>query len=84
MARKFLVFVYGTLKQGEPNHHFITNSSNGSQTFIGAALSVNNFPLVVASRYNIPFLLDKPGVGRRIHGEVYSVDDRLFQCLGKA
>ena len=29
------------------------------------------YPLVIASRYNIPFLLDKPGTGNQIRGEIY-------------
>jgi len=74
------VFVYGTLKNGQPNHHWLSQTDNGYQAFLGQAASVNKFPLVIASRYNIPYLLDKPGTGHNIYGEVYEVDEKM---LGK-
>nr|XP_036218431.1 putative gamma-glutamylcyclotransferase CG2811 isoform X3 [Bactrocera oleae] len=33
------------------------------------------------TRYNIPFLLNKPGVGYNVYGEVYEVDDTMFANL---
>jgi len=51
-------FVYGTLKRNEPNHHYMVDS-----TFVTEATSVDKLPLVIASKYNIPFALNKPGVG---------------------
>ena len=58
-----LVFVYGTLKRGQPNHGFMTKAENGKATFIGEARTVDKWPLVVATKFNIPFMLDKPGLG---------------------
>ena len=58
------IFVYGTLKRGQPNHHRLVESSNGVAKFLGAAKLVKRYPLVVAGRYNIPFLLDKEGEGK--------------------
>lgn len=52
------VFVYGTLKKGEPNYHVITNKNNGFSEFVGGYRTVEKYPLVIASKYNIPFLLD--------------------------
>ena len=77
---RFKVFVYGTLKRGQPNHHWLSEPENGIQTFLGKARSANKFPLVIASRYNIPYLLDLPGTGNNIAGEVYEVDEKM---LGK-
>lgn len=57
------VFVYGTLKRGQPNHYLMNESKNGSAKFIAKAKTIQKFPLVVATRYNIPFLLNKPGFG---------------------
>ena len=37
--------------------------------------------MVIASKHNIPYLLDKPEVGQIILGEVYSVNDVLFKIL---
>ena len=49
--------------------------------FITSAQTVIKYPLVIASKYNIPFLLDHPGFGHPIQGEVYEVDDLLLQIL---
>lgn len=75
------VFVYGTLKRGEPNHHWLTRTENGHSRFLCEAQTVEKFPLVIGTRYNIPFLLNKPGVGHNIYGEVYEVDDTMFANL---
>lgn len=57
------VFVYGTLKRGQPNHYLMTDANNGSAKFVSNAKTTQKFPLVVATRYSIPFLLFKPEVG---------------------
>ncbi|TMW41181.1 hypothetical protein DOY81_013738 [Sarcophaga bullata] len=75
------VFVYGTLKRGEPNHHWLTRSENGYAHFVGEGTTVEKFPLVVGTRYNIPFLLDKRGCGHQIKGEIYEVDKTMFANL---
>ncbi|GMR33114.1 hypothetical protein PMAYCL1PPCAC_03309, partial [Pristionchus mayeri] len=75
-----LVFVYGTLKRGEPNHRFLSNAKGIAQ-FIASGVLREAYPLVIASKYNIPFLLNKPGEGHRIHGEIYSVDDVTMRDL---
>lgn len=38
-------------------------------------------PLVVGTRYNIPFLINKPGVGNYVTGEIYEVDDQMMDVL---
>merc|ERR1711892_511917 len=78
---RLLVFVYGTLKKGEPNHHWLSSIENGFQQFHGQALTVNLFPLVIASRYNIPYLMDKAGIGNKIMGEIYEVDEKMLEKL---
>lgn len=60
---KHLIFTYGTLKKGEPNHDLITDS-DGHATFVGMAKTVQKWPLIIASRYNIPYLLYNKGVGK--------------------
>jgi hypothetical protein len=57
------VFVYGTLKRGEPNHHWMTDTSKGFSRLLGVGRTVKKYPLVIATKYNIPFILDCPGRG---------------------
>ncbi|KAL4228659.1 hypothetical protein ACF0H5_011704 [Mactra antiquata] len=79
-----LVFVYGTLKTGEPNIRYMTEEfKQGLCEFRGLAHTKEKFPLVVASRYNIPYLLYKPGTGHHVEGEVYAVDDIQLEYLDK-
>ncbi|KAF1762547.1 hypothetical protein GCK72_010809 [Caenorhabditis remanei] len=59
---KFKVFVYGTLKTGEPNHK-VLSETEGEYRFISAGTTIEKFPLVVGTKYNIPFLLDDAGTG---------------------
>ncbi|XP_065370282.1 putative gamma-glutamylcyclotransferase CG2811 isoform X2 [Calliphora vicina] len=80
-AELLKVFVYGTLKRGEPNHHWLTRNENGIARFVGEGMTVERFPLVVGTRYNIPFLLDKRGTGNNIKGEIYEVDEKMFANL---
>lgn len=75
------VFVYGTLKSGEPNHFVITDVSNGSAQLLSPGVTIGKYPLVTATRYNIPFLLNLPGEGHRISGEIYVVDDIKLKQL---
>lgn len=75
------IFVYGTLKRGQPNHYRMLDSANGHSSFLSSACTVGKFPLIISGQYNIPFLLDAPGRGHRIQGEVYSVDERMLAFL---
>ncbi|XP_072031317.1 putative gamma-glutamylcyclotransferase CG2811 [Amphiura filiformis] len=77
-----LVFAYGTLQNGQPYHeHYITKSEKGHATFVGEAKTVEKWPLVIATKFNVPFVLDKPGVGHHILGEVYRVDEEMLHIL---
>lgn len=58
-----LVFVYGTLKKGQPNEHIMSNPATGKHIYHGPAQTVDKFPLFVASKYNIPFMLTDKGTG---------------------
>ena len=71
LYRKMYVFVYGTLKKGEPNHYLLENETNGEKIYCGKCKSKIKFPLVISSRYNIPYVLDAPGQGNHIEGELY-------------
>ncbi|CAH1988552.1 unnamed protein product [Acanthoscelides obtectus] len=75
------VFVYGTLKKGEPNHGWFSKDQSGYYKFLYEAITCDKFPLIVATQYNIPFMLHKPGMGHHVKGEVYEVDDKVLQKL---
>lgn len=75
------VFAYGTLKTGEPNYAVMKDPANGSATLVGTAKTVKKWPLVIASSYNIPYLLHCEGQGHNVSGEVYSVDDKMLAKL---
>lgn len=75
------VFAYGTLKTGEPNCGVITDAKNGKAIFLGKGKTLKKWPLVIASSYNIPYLLHCEGKGHRVAGEVYGVDDKMLHFL---
>ena len=58
-----LVFVYGTLKVGLPNHYILKEEKNGKASFVSNGTTSERFPLVVATEFAIPMLLNKPGTG---------------------
>ncbi|TNN56458.1 Gamma-glutamylaminecyclotransferase [Liparis tanakae] len=78
MAR---VFVYGTLKKGQPNFYRMVDAANGKAELLASACTTQRYPLVIAGEHNIPFLLDLPGQGYRVHGEIYEVDDKMLRFL---
>ncbi|XP_055343754.1 gamma-glutamylaminecyclotransferase-like [Paramacrobiotus metropolitanus] len=83
MSRRHYIFVYGTLKSNEPNHHVLLDKGyvDSNTAFVGNALTIEYYPMVIATRYNIPFVLDKPHNGHRIHGEVYLVTESTLSRL---
>ncbi|XP_036153046.1 gamma-glutamylaminecyclotransferase [Myotis myotis] len=77
------VFVYGTLKRGQPNHKVLLDATNGCATFRGRGRGrmVEPYPLVIAGEPNIPRLLNLPGRGYRVFGEIYAVDEQMLRVL---
>ncbi|XP_041988104.1 putative gamma-glutamylcyclotransferase CG2811 isoform X2 [Aricia agestis] len=75
------VFVYGTLKNNEPNHNWLTDPENGVGCFISEGTTKQKYPLIIATKYNIPFLLFNPGQGHHVRGEIYEVDDKMLSKL---
>lgn len=70
------IFVYGTLKRGFPNHGLMQGA-----TFLGVALSVEAYPMIVQGRHFSPVIIPEPGTGHRIVGELWEVDDARLAAL---
>nr|XP_053621475.1 putative gamma-glutamylcyclotransferase CG2811 isoform X2 [Plodia interpunctella]XP_053621476.1 putative gamma-glutamylcyclotransferase CG2811 isoform X2 [Plodia interpunctella] len=77
------VFVYGTLKRGEPNHYLLEKAENGIGNFIVEGKTKTKYPLIIVTKYNIPCLLHYPGRGFHVRGEIYEVDDKMLSKLDK-
>ena len=60
------VFVYGTLKKGEPNYFRLLDKANGVARFLGKAKLSEKYPLVLGTSCNLPMLLADPGNGKVI------------------
>lgn len=76
-----LIFVYGTLKFNQPNHYWLTNPENGIARAISSGKTAKEYPMLIATRYNIPFLLKVPGVGNQINGEIYAINEPMLAKL---
>ncbi|XWS58015.1 hypothetical protein CRYUN_Cryun09bG0222700 [Craigia yunnanensis] len=71
-----LIFTYGTLKRGFSNHVLLQDlMRTGDAVFKGTYQTVEKYPLVCGP-YRVPFLLNMPGSGHRVTGELYAVSDR--------
>jgi gamma-glutamylaminecyclotransferase len=65
------VFVYGTLKRGFPNYDI---GMTGTE-FVGEYRSVERYPLVIGGPWFSPNLIDEPGNGHQITGEMFLASD---------
>ncbi|MDZ7697722.1 MAG: gamma-glutamylcyclotransferase family protein [Deltaproteobacteria bacterium] len=74
MNEKSLVFLYGTLKRGFGNHHFLDGSR-----FLGKAITKKKYALYVSG---IPFVIENEPVSQ-ISGEVYEVDEDTLARLDR-
>ncbi|KAJ4886289.1 putative gamma-glutamylcyclotransferase [Raphanus sativus] len=76
-----LVFSYGTLKRGFSNHVLMQDLiRSGDASFKGVYQTLDMYPLVCGP-YRVPFLLNKPGSGQRVTGELYAVSPRGLSRL---
>lgn len=74
-----LVFVYGTLKQGFPNFR-----RNSGRRVGGAYRTQQAYPLYVVQLPNedrAPWLVDLPGQGHAVLGELFAVDAALLEAM---
>ncbi|TKT75440.1 gamma-glutamylcyclotransferase family protein [Aquamicrobium sp. LC103] len=74
-----LVFAFGTLKRGFALH----DRGLGGARFLGACRIVKRMPMLVAGPWFAPMMLDRPGEGFRVKGELYQVDDARLLVLDR-
>jgi gamma-glutamylaminecyclotransferase len=68
------VFVYGTLKRGGQNHHFLAG-----QQFLGPARTAAGFTLYSLGEF--PGMVRTPASDRHVVGEVWEVDAPALAAL---
>ena len=71
-----LVFVFGTLKQGFPNA-----ATNRGARWPGNFRTEAAFPLYLVGERHVPWLLNAPGKGLPVIGEVYSVEEATLRDM---
>jgi gamma-glutamylaminecyclotransferase len=64
------VFVFGTLKEGFPNF-----GSNAGRRIVGEFLTLERYPLFLVGERHSPWMIDHPGEGHRVAGQLFEVDD---------
>jgi gamma-glutamylaminecyclotransferase len=73
------VFVYGTLKRGYPNF----DGNMDAARFVGDFRTCERYPLVVGGPWCSVYLLDEPGQGHQVRGEVFEIDDEALKVLDR-
>jgi gamma-glutamylaminecyclotransferase len=71
-----LVFVFGTLKEGFPNF-----ATNRGVRMGGRFITREAYPLYLVGDRHSPWLIDEPGTGARVAGEVFRVDAETLGAM---
>jgi gamma-glutamylaminecyclotransferase len=71
-----LVFVFGTLKEGFPN--FATNRGT---RIPGEFRTRASYPLYLVGERHSPWLVDEPGKGLRVTGQIFRVDSETLVAM---
>ena len=70
------IFVFGTLKQDFPNFEFNSGTKLG-----GSFTTVEKYPLyLIGPRYS-PWMINNPGVGFQVEGEVFEVNSSGLKAM---
>lgn len=72
------VFVFGTLKEGFPN--FLSNQGTRVP---GTFTTKERFPLYLIGQRYSPWLMDVPGEGHRVLGQVFEVDQAALDAMDR-
>ena len=71
------IFAFGTLKKGFPLHAHGLNDA----VFLGNCRTVERFPMLIAGSWFAPMMLDLPGTGFRVKGELYDIAESQLPLL---
>src|SRR5262245_5049163 len=71
-----LVFVFGTLKEGFPNF-----ATNRGVRVAGAFRTRAAYPLYLVGERHVPWLVNSPGTGVRISGQIFRVDSAALAAM---
>jgi gamma-glutamylaminecyclotransferase len=71
-----LVFVFGTLKQDFPNF-----TINQGRRVGGVFRTLDRHPLLLVGDRHVPWMIDSPGLGERVTGELYEVDAAALAAM---
>ncbi|KAJ7953451.1 Gamma-glutamylcyclotransferase, AIG2-like [Quillaja saponaria] len=72
-SRPHLIFSYGTLKQGFHNHTLMQDLIRQNDAAFHSTWFTNQPHPLVCGPYGIPYLINLPGIGHLVKGELYSV-----------
>ena len=73
------VFIYGTLKRGHANHHYVW----GRIGYLGRCRTRTPYPLVVGGKWFSPFLLEEPGEGHCVTGDLFEADAEAMEMMDR-
>jgi len=74
----FLVFVFGTLKEGLPNHSTLQGTR-----WAGEFMTRERYPLYLVGDRHSPWLVDQPGQGERVCGQVFEVSASALAAMDR-
>ncbi len=74
MSDTVVIFVYGTLKRGQRNHHYLAK-----QNFLGEAQTIAQYRIYDLGPH--PIIVHDPEKGLAVHGELWEVDETCLQKL---
>ena len=73
-----LIFVFGTLKEGFPNF-----ATNRGVRVAGSFKTCAAYPLYLVGERHVPWLVNSPGTGVRVSGEIFRVDGAAMAAMDK-
>lgn len=73
-----LVFVFGTLKEGFPNF-----GVNRGRRVAGDFCTEQRYPLYLVGERHSPWLLDQPGQGHSVRGQVFEVSEAVLADMDR-